>query len=103
MEIKKMYVGALVILLVALILAVCPAFADDELDLTGTVTDIDAIHKTVTINVTSSSCLGERKFMVDNVAPYEELMNVRITVLIDSTVCHGDEVYRVLTLGRKIK
>ena len=103
MEIKKMHVGVLVILLVALILAACPAYADDELNLTGTVTDIDAIRKTVTINVTSSSCLGKRKFLVDNVTAFEELLNVRITFLIDSTDCKGDEVYKVLTIGRKIK
>ena len=77
--------------------------AEDDLYLTGIVKNVDSSRKTIFIDVASSSCQGMKKFIVDDVNAFEELVNVRISFFIDSSVCKGDEVYKVLSVGRKMK
>jgi hypothetical protein len=93
------------ILIVALMIMpnqlVCAA--EDDLYLTGIVKDVDHLRKTVSIDVASSSCQGMKKFVVDDVDVFEGLVNARINFFIDSSVCKGDEVYKVLSVGRKMK
>lgn len=83
-----------------IILSIQPVYAEDELYLSGIVKDVDRNTKTVFVDVKSSSCHGMRKFVVDEPAAYEDLVNERISFVIDSSVCRGDEVYKVLSIGR---
>ena len=91
------------VIVVSIMPYVHPAYAEDELLLSGILKSVDTVKKTITINVTSSSCLGTRAFYAEDAFRYQGLVDAQINFQIDSSACKGDEVYKVLSLRRKMK
>lgn len=87
--------------LVAGLLVICGSLpqavsANDNLALCGVVTSVDSRNNEFVVQVSTSSCEGERKFTSDNprlVTPKDT--NRYICFEIDSSVCSNNFVYTV--------
>jgi hypothetical protein len=92
----------LILLLSALLfLHIHPAYAGDELFLTGFVKSVDHAARTVTVDVQSSNCHGTREFTVDEPYVFDDLIGKRIDFSIDSSTCESGKVYKMFLGGRK--
>jgi hypothetical protein len=66
------------------------SFAADSLYLRGVVKGINPASRTVTIDVRSSSCRGERTFRADNPGDFVAYTGKAIVFSVDGAVCTGD-------------
>jgi hypothetical protein len=104
MEIRKTCSWTLFITIIALlILYFNPAYAADELFLTGIIKSIDNNTKTVVVDVQSSSCHGIRTFVVNDPDALYDLINKKIDFSIDSSNCKRGEVYKMFPGGREAR
>lgn len=87
----------MVIALIALTVISQPAYAADELYLTGTIKSINAGTGLVTVDVTSSSCHGMRTFKADNLDKLQAYIEQRISFFIDSNRCNVKEIHTIIT------
>jgi len=85
------------VILLALIMSSQPAYAVDDLYLTGTIKSVNAATGIVTVDVTSSSCFGMRVFKADRLDKLEEYIDKRASFFIDSSRCNVKETYTILT------
>lgn len=102
MQARKILSGVFlsIFIITLLVLNLVPAYAADELYLSGVVKYVDIVKKTVTIDVGSSSCRGTRIFTIEKPSQVETLVGKRIHFSIDSSTCRRDEVYSILSFWR---
>ena len=97
MDRGTMQYRVLVILFAVVLLVSCvlPVYASDELFLSGFVKRVDHEKKIVVVDVTSQACHGLRQFTVDDPAKLDDAVGKRIDFPIDSSICKGDNVYKM--------
>jgi len=92
--------GVLIVtaIMAALLLNSRPVYSVDELHLVGIVKNINPKTGIVFVDVKSSSCLGMRKFKMDDTSEKDDLIGKKIEFTIDSSVC-DDDVHRMILPG----
>ncbi len=73
-----------------------PAYAVDELLVSGILKSIDHTSKTIIMDVKSESCRGTRRFRVDNPSDMEGYQGRSLAFYINSSTCRGDKIYKVV-------
>ncbi len=87
---------SLVIALLGLSTIDRPAYAEDELYLTGIIKTVNQVTGVAYVEVVSSSCHGMRTFRADEPEKLGNLTGRKISFFIDSNRCRDDSVHTML-------
>jgi hypothetical protein len=99
---RNKHYGMLFIVICAIfVLNIAVAAAVDELFLTGVVKNVDVKARSVTVDVMSKSCKGERHFSVDKVSDYTGLVGKRISFTINSSSCEDNRSLKIVQIKSK--
>ncbi len=87
---------SLVIALLGLSTIDRPAYAEDELYLTGIIKTVNQVTGVVYVEVVSLSCHGIRTFRADQPEKLANLIGTKVSFFIDSNRCRDDAVHTML-------
>jgi len=93
------FIGCFAVLIFGLIGS--PAYAGDELYLTGIVKSVDVNSGTIVVDVQSQSCPGLRRFSVEDASGLQRLKKgEKVSFTVDSPACKDNTIYKILSLIR---
>jgi hypothetical protein len=99
---RNKHYGMLFIVICAIfVLNIAVAAAVDELFLTGVVKNVDIKARSVTVDVLSKSCKGERHFSVDKASDYTGSIGKRISFTINSSSCEDNKSLKIVQIKSK--
>ncbi|MEZ0329755.1 MAG: hypothetical protein ABWK15_09435 [Dissulfuribacterales bacterium] len=76
---------------------VSTTMAEDELYLCGIVTHVDSQNNTVTVDVKSAGCQGERRFNLSSSVKITAFkLDEKKCFFIDSNVCKANQTYSII-------